>query len=96
MKRIYTLFASIILCALFLTITNHYKAKNLTNSPKSEKYVLIAEDDLVNLYYGEILLKTYDTIVPDSLPPTDRDNIKSGIILDDYNEVMSIIEDFDG
>lgn len=99
MKRIYTLFALIVLCAVFLTVTDYLKgqaeSKN-TVTPKETTYILIAENDTVKLYYGDILMKTYDGIETDVLPPTDRDNLKSGIILKSYDEVQSIIEDFDG
>lgn len=99
MKRIYTLFALIVLCAVFLTVTNYLKGQvenKQTVTPKESTYILISEGDLVNLYYGDILIKSYDDIEPDVLPPTDRDNLRSGIILKNYDEVLSLIEDFDG
>ncbi|MBE6805803.1 MAG: hypothetical protein E7526_04720 [Ruminococcaceae bacterium] len=99
MKRIYSIFALIAVCAVFLTISNYFRDKAVEKSstpPKPQNYLLIAEQETVNLYYGDILLKTYDGIVADSLPATDRDNLKSGIILKSYDEVMSIVEDFDG
>ena len=99
MKRVYTLFALICLCAVFLTLTNYYKnTKESIEQKTSEepKYLLILESSGVNLYYDNIHLKTYEGIVPEVLPPTDRDNLKSGIVLNDYDSVLSIIEDFDG
>ncbi len=99
MKRIYTLFALITLCAVFLTVTNYLRgqaANKQSPAPQESNYVLIAESSGVNLYFGDVLVKTYDGIEPDVLPPTDRDNLKSGIILKNYDEVLSIIEDFDG
>ncbi len=101
MKRIYTLFALICLCALFLTLTNYYrenKEKIAKTEPeqKSDTYLLISEDETVRLYYGKVLLKTYNNIVLSALPPIDRDNLKSGMILENYEDVQSLIEDFDG
>ena len=100
MKRIYILFSLIVICALFITITNFYKSQydNKTVSPPSQrsKYVLIEQNNSVNLYYGDVFVKTYEEITVDALPPTDRDNIRSGIVLENYDDVLSIIEDFDG
>ncbi len=99
MKRIYILFALISICAVFLTVTNYLRGQapdNQSSSPRESNYVLIAESNGVNLYFGDVLIKTYEGIVPEVLPPTDRDNLKSGIVLKNYDEVLSIIEDFDG
>ncbi len=101
MKKIYTLFALIALCALFLTLSNYYRdySENsaITNpSMQKDTFLLISENETVKLYQGEILLKTYENIVPSVLPAIDRDNLKSGIILESYEDVLSLIEDFDG
>ena len=85
---------------LLVTVTVHYNGK--LNAPKPitneipEKYVLITENDIVRLYYGEKLIKEYPNIVPSALPLMDQDNLKSGIIFENYTEVSKIIEDFDG
>lgn len=100
MKKIYILFSLIGLCAIFMTITNFFNSqannKTLATPPEQNHYLLIEENDAVNLYYGDVLVKTYKDIIVDALPITDRDNIKSGIILKNYDDVLSIIEDFDG
>ena len=100
MKKIYILFSLIGLCAIFMTITNFFNSqannKTLDTPPEQNHYLLIEENDAVNLYYGDVLVKTYKDIIVDALPITDRDNIKSGIILKNYDDVLSIIEDFDG
>lgn len=99
MKRKYILFALISICAVFLTATNYLREKSPNKqlkSPQESNYVLIAESNGVNLYFGDILIKTYEEIEPDVLPATDRDNLKSGIVLKNYDEVLSIIQDFDG
>ena len=100
MKKIYILFSLIGLCAIFMTITNFFNSqannKTLAIPPEQNHYLLIEENDAVNLYYGDVLVKTYKDIIVDALPITDRDNIKSGIILKNYDDVLSIIEDFDG
>lgn len=101
MKRIYTLFALIALCALFLTLSNYYReyTHNLAQTNpniQEDNYLLISENETVKLYHGSVLLKTYENIVPSVLPAIDRDNLKSGIILENYEDIQSLIEDFDG
>ena len=99
MKRNFILFALISICAVFLTVTNYLRGQipeKQMSAPQESNYILIAESNGVNLYFGDVLIKTYEEIVPEVLPPTDRDNLKSGIILKNYDEVLSIIEDFDG
>lgn len=100
MKKIYILFSLLCAFAIFITITSYYNGKSYQETPetpqKTESFILRSEDNTVRLYQGEKLLKEYDNIVTSTLPLMDQDNLKSGIIIETYSEVMQIIEDFDG
>lgn len=100
--RKYTIFALICLCTLLILFTFYYNDKNKSNqnnnTPNENEYVytLISEDGTVNLYKGTEFVKNYSNIIVTDLPLTDRDNLISGIKLKTMDEVMRIIEDFDG
>ncbi len=100
MRKIYTIFALICLCAIFLTLTNYYKDYSNNYSTKQpditmETYVLKSNGESVNLYFGDSIIKTYQIPVS-TLPETDRDNLKTGIVINSYEDALSLIEDFDG
>lgn len=65
------------------------------NSSADNSYILKSESGILKLYKSNKLIKTYN-ISDSSLPLTDRDNLKSGIKLKNYEDVLKIIEDFDG
>lgn len=99
--RKYTIFALICLFTLLLLLAFYYNNKekdsqHIPQEPISQTYTLIFENGTVNLYKNNQLLKRYENISFDSLPLTDRDNLSSGINLKTMEDVMQIIEDFDG
>lgn len=71
---------------------NHTQTAEKNNS---SSYILKSEDNTLKLYKSNKVIKSYN-ISPSSLPLTDQDNLRTGIVLDTYEDVLSIIEDFDG
>ncbi len=99
MRKLYSLFAIICLTAFLFVVYDYYNKKNNTNYAKEQPklyYTLIEVDNAVNLYYGNEFIKRYPSIVVSTLPLTDRDNLKSGMHFESFDEVTQIIEDFDG
>lgn len=100
MRKEYTFFSFICFILIGLTVFSYYLGKNYkenTTVPEIKTaYVMKLEDGSVNLYLGNVFIETINEIDPHNLPLTDIDNLKSGIILNSYDEVQSLIEDFDG
>ncbi len=101
MKRIivaYFLVCSVILASLIIKIdygkNNQTEITKATPKDTKQEYILKSDGNTVKLYKAGKYIKTYN-ISPSSLPLTDQDNLRSGIILEDYSAVLSLIEDFD-
>ena len=82
-----TLTLSVII-ASFLIVN----AVNKVNNP----LVLIAENGVVELKKGNKTITVYDNIMLDVLPPSDREKLVHGIIIENEEQLYSIIEDYDG
>lgn len=66
-------------------------------SAKSNTSLLLKElNGTVALYKGNKIIKIYDEIVVSVLPKNDQEALKSGIIIKNEEQLMSIIEDYDG
>ncbi len=95
MYKKYTFFAVLICVSICSVLLDYYtenvlKAKNDNTS----YYVLKSENDVLTLYKGKKIVRCYDFNTTD-LPLTDQDNLKSGIILENMDDVIATIEDFD-
>lgn len=64
--------------------------------PKANEYLLRYENGMVSLYENGNLKETFDDINYDVLPFADRETLKTGIIKSSYDEILSLVEDFDG
>lgn len=102
MKRIVLIYALLCIFTLMIVLTQYNfnsnvlpdnEVKILRNS--SSDYVLRSENNKLQLYKANKKIKSFD-ISPAHLPLTDQDNLRSGIILESYDDVLKIIEDFDG
>ncbi len=102
MRMKYTAFSILCITAL-ATLLVIYSAENkliqndvpdtsVTQTTQPE-YILKSENNKISLYQDGNFIKSYD-ISPVSLPLTDQDNLRSGIKLKTYSDVISIIEDF--
>ncbi|MBQ0083341.1 MAG: hypothetical protein KBS52_01045 [Clostridiales bacterium] len=102
MKRMVCLYALLCIFSLMIVLAQYNSNKSvpenfdikIAKSPVNT-YVLRSDGEKLKLYKSDKIIKTYD-ITPSSLPLTDQDNLKSGIILENYDDVLKIIEDFDG
>ena len=65
-------------------------------SPKPNEYVLRYQDGAVSLFENGDLKETFHHINYDVLPFADRESLKTGIIKSSYDEILSLVEDFDG
>ena len=90
----------LIIVALILTVTlaviiasvlviNHSK-DNYSNP------ILKEDGGQVKLFRNGNVVAIYDDIVIDILPPNDREALKKGIEIKNEEELLSIIEDYDG
>ena len=61
-----------------------------------KEYVLRYEDGQVSLFENGELTESFENINYDVLPFVDRDSLKKGIKTSSYEEILSIVEDFDG
>lgn len=87
--------------AFLLLITQYNKGKitnilNEENIANKHNYVLRSVNDTVGLYDNNKLIKIYENIVVSTLPLIDRDNLNTGIKLNNLDDLRKIIEDFDG
>ncbi|MBQ6936859.1 MAG: BofC C-terminal domain-containing protein [Clostridia bacterium] len=101
MNRRYILFFMVCVFAFLLLFTQYNKGKitnilNEGNTANKHSYILRTVNGTVGLYDNNELIKIYENIVVSTLPLIDRDNLNTGIKLNDLEELRKIIEDFDG
>lgn len=58
--------------------------------------VLKENNGQVVLFEGTKILRVYDTIIIDVLPDSDKEALKRGITIENEEQLLSIIEDYDG
>ncbi|MBE6729730.1 MAG: hypothetical protein E7568_05815 [Ruminococcaceae bacterium] len=83
-----TLITLIIVVSSFLMIT--------ALKEKEDPLILKEENGIIVLKKGEDTVTIYDGIVIDVLPRPDREALKNGIIINNQEQLQSIIEDYDG
>ena len=100
MRKLYIIYSLVCVLLILLTTKNYFKDKTFERENAQQipqkRYILISEGENVRLYFGEQLIREYPDIAPSSLPLMDQDNLKSGMIFENYTDVSKIIEDFDG
>ncbi len=64
--------------------------------PNVNQYVLRYENGMVSLFENGELSETFEDINFDVLPFADKENLKTGIEKSSYDEILSLVEDFDG
>lgn len=72
------------------------KSVSESKEVKSDLYYMKANDNTVVLYKDDVLIKTYDGIVLDTLPIEDREKLKIGIKFKSLEEADRSAEDYDG
>ncbi len=58
--------------------------------------VLKENNGQVVLFKGTEIITVYDTIIVDVLPDSDKEALKKGITIENEEQLLSIIEDYDG
>ncbi len=93
----------IIIIALFAVVITAFIIFMVPEKPVSEKrkaesdlYYMKAKENTVALYKDDVLIKTYDGIVLDTLPIEDREKLKTGIEFESLEEADRSAEDYDG
>ncbi|MEE0946493.1 MAG: BofC C-terminal domain-containing protein [Acutalibacteraceae bacterium] len=67
------------------------------HSQRENNYLVLCEEDgTVMLKQGDKIINIYDDIVLDVLPNEDREALDEGIIINSEEQLLSIIEDYDG
>ncbi len=90
----------IIISALVVTVTLAVIIASLlavNYSKQHDNRLILCEDGgQVKLMRNGNIVAIYDDIVIDVLPAQDREALKKGIEIKDEEELLSIIEDYDG
>ena len=65
--------------------------------PKTEtEYILRYENGQVFLFKDGEIYENFEGISFNDLPFVDQENLKAGIKMNSYQDVLSLVEDFDG
>lgn len=93
-----TVIATVILCAVLLTVSTSAgaTADAVSSSPEELNFTLLAYGGAVALFDDEELLEVYDDIVLNALPPADRTALEEGIAIKSFEQLSALLEDFDG
>jgi len=69
---------------------------NNVTQQSDDTLVLKENNGQVVLFEGTQILRVYDTIIIDVLPDSDKEALKRGITIENEEQLLSIIEDYDG
>ena len=94
-------FLKSVLCVLMLSIaltaTVLISAETKEEqTPPLREYILRYENGQVSLFENGKLSESFEEITFDELPFVDRESLKNGIKKSSYEEILSLVEDFDG
>ena len=62
----------------------------------TDEYILRYENGRVSLFENGQFSESFEGINFDELPFVDRESLKAGIKMSSYEEILSMVEDFDG
>ena len=71
-------------------------SNNNVTQQSDDTLVLKENNGQVVLFEGTQVLRVYDTIIIDVLPDSDKEALKRGITIENEEQLLSIIEDYDG
>ena len=69
--------------------------KDYNQNDDGNIYTLKSYKNTVALYQGENLIKTYDEIVLNTLPPKDIQSFNSGVLFDSQSQAETYLLDFE-
>jgi hypothetical protein len=84
--------------AVLITLTFIIASLFNNNVPQQSDDTLVLKENngQVVLFEGTKVLRVYDTIIIDVLPDSDKEALKRGITIENEEQLLSIIEDYDG
>lgn len=71
-------------------------SNNNVTQQSDDTLVLKENNGQVVLFEGTQILRVYDTIIIDVLPDSDKEALKKGITIENEEQLLSIIQDYDG
>lgn len=84
------------ICVVFSLILTAFLLMSTTQQQTSNEFVLKSYKNTVALYENGVKKEIYEEIVLNSLPSKDIADLNKGIIIADKDELLRILEDFDG
>ncbi len=84
------------ICVVFSLILTAFLLMSTTQQKTSNEFVLKSYKNTVALYENGVKKEIYEEIVLNSLPSKDIADLNKGIIIADKDELLRILEDFDG
>ena len=81
---------------IFILILTAFLLISSSKPQEKSKIVLKSYKNTIALYENGIKKEIYEQIVLNSLPPKDVEDLKKGIIISSKDELLRILEDFDG
>lgn len=81
---------------VFFLILTAFLLISSSKPQEKSKIVLKSYKNTIALYENGIKKEIYEQIVLNSLPPKDVEDLKKGIIISSKDELLRILEDFDG
>lgn len=94
MKKKLLILTILALITFTVIIASIYR-NNVTEQPDNT-LVLKENNGQVVLFKGTEIITVYDTVIVDVLPDSDREALKKGIPIENEEQLLSIIEDYDG
>ena len=100
-KRLIILFCplavAVIICAVVLTPHPTESTAAVSSAPAEKlHFTLSLYGGHPALFDRDDLLEVYDDIPVNSLPPADRTSLEDGIEINSFEELYTLLEDFDG
>ena len=89
------LILTILALITFTVIIAAIYRNNVTEQPDNT-LVLKENNGQVVLFKGTEIITVYDTVIVDVLPDSDKEALKKGITIENEEQLLSIIEDYDG
>lgn len=95
-KNIIILAFVFILCAIAAVFAFYSLADESTDTSGDNSLYLKAYENTVALYKNEKIEEIYEDIVLNALPIKDQNMLKQGILINNDEELLELLEDFDG
>ena len=89
------LILAIVICITLIVVITSILVVSASKNQDNRLILKIYEDE-VCLMKGDKVITEYDDIVIDVLPIYDRNRLYEGIIIENEEQLMSILEDYDG